>query len=143
MSNEPFIIERIYNAPIGNVWKALTDINDIRQWYFQLAEFKAEAGFEFKFNGGTEEHQYGHTCRITEVVPGKKLAYSWQYDGYEGYSVVTFELSDEGHNKTRLTLTHEGLETFPANNPDFAKSNFEMGWTDITGRSLKAFVEKD
>lgn len=139
--NTPFIIERTYNAPIEKVWKAITDKEDMKQWYFDLEEFKAEPGFEFRFYGGTPEKQYLHLCKVTEVIPGKKLTYSWRYDGYEGNSFVTFELFDEG-DKTRLKLTHAGLETFPSGNPDFAKENFIAGWTDLIGRLLKDFVEK-
>ncbi len=60
---------------------------------------------------------------------------------YQGNSTVTFELFEEG-DKTRLKLTHEGLETFPEHKKDFAKESFTEGWTYITGTSLKAFVEK-
>jgi uncharacterized protein YndB with AHSA1/START domain len=142
MNNEPFIIERTYNAPVITVWKAITDKNEMKQWYFDLAEFRPEVGFEFKFTGGpSPEKQYLHLCKITEVIPGRKLTHSWRYDGYEGNSFVTFELFDEG-DKTRLKLTHAGLETFPKENPDLAKHNFVAGWTDIIGRSLKEFVEK-
>ena len=56
-------------------------------------------------------------------------------------SFITFELFEEGKT-TRLKLTHEGLETFPQNNPDFAKDNFEQGWAYIVGTSLKGFLEK-
>jgi hypothetical protein len=45
-------------------------------------------------------------------------------------------------NKTRVRLTHEGLESFSANGPDFVKENFQQGWTDIIGISLKEIVEK-
>ena len=142
MSTEPFIIERTYAAPVEKIWKAITDKNEMKQWYFDLAEFKAEVGFEFHFTGGpSPERQYVHRCKITEVVPGKKLTYSWRYDGYKGNSFVTFELFGEGKN-TRVKLTHAGLETFPNENPDFAKHNFVAGWTDIIGRSLKEYVEK-
>jgi uncharacterized protein YndB with AHSA1/START domain len=142
MNNEPFVIERTYNAPAEKVWKAISDKNEMKQWYFDLAEFKAEVGFEFHFTGGpSPERQYVHHCKITEVVPGKKLTYSWRYDGYKGNSFVTFELFGEGKN-TRVKLTHAGLETFPNENPDFAKHNFVAGWTDIIGRSLKEYVEK-
>jgi len=141
MKNEPIIIERTFNAPADKVWKALTNINEIRQWYFKLADFKAEKGFEFEFEGGPDDRKYLHKCRITEVVPGKKLQYSWRYEGYEGNSFVTFELIPDGE-KTRLKLTHEGLETFPMNNADFDKKNFVQGWTQIVGTSLKDFVEK-
>ncbi len=119
----------------------MTDKDQMKQWYFDIAEFKPEVGFEFQFEGGNEDKCYLHLCKITEVAADKKLTYSWRYDGYEGNSFVTFELFAEG-DKTRLKLTHEGLETFPLSNPDFAKENFVAGWTDIIGSSLKEFVEK-
>lgn len=140
-NNSPFIIERTFNAPVEKVWSAITDKNEMKEWYFDLEEFKAEEGFEFQFTGGTETNQYLHLCKVTEMIPQQKLTYSWRYDGYEGNSFVTFELFPE-EEKTRLKLTHEGLETFPSTNPDLAKQNFEAGWTDIIGNSLKNYLEK-
>ena len=141
MNTNPIAIENIYNAPLEKVWKAITDKNEMKQWYFDLAEFKPEVGFEFQFYGqGKEGEQYLHLCKITEVIEGKKLTHSWRYDGYEGNSFVTFELFDE-NGKTRLKLTHAGLETFPATNA-FAKENFVEGWTAITGTMLKDYLEK-
>src|SRR5688500_829885 len=141
MNNEPFVIERVYNAPVERVWKAITDPNDMKQWYFDIPGFKAETGFEFQFEGGAEDRTYTHLCKITEVVPRKKLTYSWRYKGYEGNSFVTFELFPEG-DKTRVKLTHAGVETYPANQPEFGKKNFEAGWNDIIGNLLNDFVEK-
>lgn len=138
--NEPFVIERLLKAPAQKVWKAITNKDQMKEWYFDLAEFEPVVGFEFSFEGGKEERRYLHLCKITEVVPGKKLSYTWRYDGYEGESMVTFELFPEGES-TRLKLTHKGLETFPADNPDFAKHNFEEGWNFIIGKSIKEFVE--
>src|SRR5919112_493161 len=112
INNEPFEIERTYNAPVEKVWKAITDREQMKQWYFDIADFKAEEGFEFQFTGGNEEKTFLHLCKIMEVVPLKKLKHSWRYEGYEGNSFVTWELFDEG-NSTRVKLTHEGLETFP------------------------------
>lgn len=141
MEQQPFVIERIYNAPVEKVWKALTDKNQMKEWYFDLKEFTPEVGFEFTFYGqGHKGEQYLHLCKITDVVPLKKLQYTWRYDKYEGNSTVTFELFKEGV-QTRLKLTHEGLDSFPASNPDFAKESFTEGWTFITGTALKEFVE--
>lgn len=141
MNTEPFIIERTYNAPVDKVWKALTDKDEMKKWYFDLAEFKPEVGFEFRFYGqGHKGEQYLHLCKITEVVTQKKLAYSWRYDGLEGNSTVSFELFAEG-DTTRVKLTHEGLETFPQNDADFARESFTEGWTYIIGKGLKKFVE--
>ena len=97
--NDPFVIERIYNAPMEKVWKAMTDKYEMKQWYFDLAEFNPVAGFEFRFMGGAEgKKQYLHICKITEVIPNKKLTYSWKYDGYGGISYVTYELFSEGND---------------------------------------------
>lgn len=138
---EPFVIERSFNAPVEQVWKAITDKEQMKQWYFDINAFKPEVGFEFNFIGQDECVQYMHLCRITEVVPLKKLSYTWHYKGYEGSSTVTFELFQEG-NTTRLKLTHEGLETFPANNSSFTKESFASGWTAIIGTSLSIFLKK-
>jgi len=142
MKTEPLVIERTYPVPAEKVWKALTDKNEMKQWYFDLEEFKPEVGFEFQFKSGpSPDNLFLHICKVTEVVVNKKLTYSWRYDGYEGISFVTFDLFEEGKN-TRLRLTHAGLETFPADKPDFAKKNFEAGWTSLLGTSLKEYLEK-
>ena len=140
-TQQPLVIERSYNAPVEKVWKAITDKSQMKQWYFDLDDFKPEVGFEFRFDGGSDDKIYHHICKIVEVVPNKKLKYSWSYEGFEGMSYVTFELFDEGKT-TKVKLTHEGLETFPQNNPDFAKESFMQGWTYILGTSLKNFLEK-
>lgn len=141
MNNEPFVIERTYNAPVEKVWEAITNKDQMKQWYFDIATFKPEVGFEFTFDGGSEEKTYTHLCKILEVIPNKKLSYSWRYKDFEGNSVVTLELFAEG-DKTRLKLTHEGLETFAQDKKDFAKESFAEGWTYILGTSLKNFLEK-
>ena len=138
---EAVVIERTFAAPVARVWKALTDVGEIKQWYFDLKEFKPEVGFEFEFIVEHEGMKYHHLCKITEVIPQRKLAYTWRYKGHEGNSLVTFELFADG-NKTQLKLTHEGLETFPKT-PSFARKNFMEGWTQIIGSSLKEFVESD
>jgi len=138
---EPIVMERTFTAPVARVWKALTDVGQMKGWYFDLTEFKPEVGFEFEFTVEHKGMNYHHLCKITEVIPQKKLAYTWRYKGHEGNSLVTFELSADG-DKTRLKLTHEGLETFPKT-PSFARENFMQGWTQIIGSSLKDFVESN
>jgi uncharacterized protein YndB with AHSA1/START domain len=143
MKPQTFIIERTFNAPVSTVWKAITQKELMKEWYFDLAEFKPEVGFKFQFKGGpSPERQYLHLCEITEVIPEKKLKHTWRYDGYEGNTFVTFELFAEG-DKTKLVLTHEGFETFPADNLDFAMSNFAEGWTYIINTSLENFLSKN
>ena len=137
--DEPLVVERTLNAPVALVWKALTDKEDIKQWSFDLREFAPVVGFEFQFDVEHEGFRYCHRCKVTEAIPNRRLAYTWRYEGHAGDSLVTFDLFAEG-SKTRVKLTHEGLETFPKL-PAFAKANFLGGWTQIVGSSLKDFVE--
>lgn len=142
MENNPLVKEITVNAPVSKVWKAITDKNEMKEWYFDLKEFKPEVGFEFRFMGGpSEDRQYLHICEITEVEENKKLEYSWRYDGYPGKSFVTFELFEEGE-RTRVKLTHSVLESFGTDNRDFAKENFDAGWEAIIRTSLKNYLEK-
>jgi uncharacterized protein YndB with AHSA1/START domain len=140
MNNEPFVIERVFLADAPTIWRAISDAKAMKEWYFDIPEFKPEPGLEFKFTGGPDDRPYVHLCKVTEVETGRKLTYSWRYEGYEGISYVSFELFPEGES-TRLRLTHSGLETFPASNPDLAKENFAAGWTEIIGTSLGAYLE--
>ncbi len=135
----PLVLERVYSAPVERVWKALTDKKEMKKWYFDLPAFKPEVGTEFEFTASKDDVKYRHLCKVTEVVPDRKITYSWRYDGYEGISFVTFELFRES-GKTRLKLTHAGLETFPKSNPDLAPENFQNGWTFILGESLKKYL---
>lgn len=141
MSNKSVIIERVFNAEIELVWKALTEKELMKQWYIDVEEFKTVVGFKFEFWAGEEGgKQWKHLCEITEVVPEKKLTYSWKYDGYSGMSYVTFELF-EAENGTRLKLTHIGIDSFPDDVPELAAHNFIKGWNQLVNVSLKEFLE--
>jgi uncharacterized protein YndB with AHSA1/START domain len=84
-------------------------------------------------------NSYHHLCKVTEVVPQKKIAYTWRYKGQPGDSLVTFELFNE-KEKTRVRVIHTGIDTFP-DTPAYARKNFETGWTTLIGGELKKFVE--
>ena len=127
MKAEQVIVERTFSVPAAKVWSAITDINELRNWYFQLEDFKAKVGFKFDFMGGPEDgKQYLHLCEVTEVIEGKKIAYSWRYDNYPGNSLVCWELIDKGE-ETLLRITHTGLETFAGIGAEFEQSSFNEG----------------
>lgn len=138
MENKPLIIEQEFNAPIALVWRAITEKELMKKWYFDISNFKPEVGSKFHFEGGEKGKRYVHLCEVLEVIPYKKLKYSWKYEGYIGLSFVTFELSSVGE-KTKVKLIHEGLETFT--NPDFIRDNFVGGWKYLIHESLKEFLE--
>ena len=141
-NDRDLIISRLINAPIEKVWQAITSKEEMDKWYFKIDSFKPEVDFTFQFTGeGAKGDKYIHHCEIKEVLPMKKLSYSWRYEGIPGDSLVTFELTHEG-NKTKLKLTHAGLESFITDSPDFAEGSFAKGWTYLIGKSLPEYLEK-
>ena len=133
--------EYLYKAAPSIVWKAITVKDEMKLWYFDLEEFIPEVGFEFSFWGGTEQRKYLHNCRITEVIKGEKLCYTWSYDGIPGETILCFEI-EPAEKGTKLKLTHSGFETFPRDNADLDPKNFDEGWTYILGTLLKNYLEK-
>src|SRR5437773_12344575 len=95
-ATEAVVIERTFNAPVARVWKALTDADEMRAWYFDLKEFKLEVGFEFEFTAEDEGARNNHLCKITEVIRQQKIAYTCRYAGEEGDSLIRFELLADG-----------------------------------------------
>jgi len=142
MNKAPIIIEISFQVSVSKVWQAISDPHQMKQWYFDVENFKPIPGIKFVFQGGDEHKVYAHYCEVKEAIPFKKLSYSWSYDHHQTDTLVTFELTAESENRTRLKLIHEGLDNLPADNKDFARENFADGWTHIIGIALKEFLEK-
>jgi len=131
--------EQVYAAPLEWVWRALTNMEEMRIWYFpQLEEFEPIVGFEFVF--ADDNSPYQKSWRVTQVETGRVLAHTWDYKSFPGSSLVTFELFEEGI-RTRLKVSHTGLSTFP-DDPHFARTRFESGWQTLLGRNLKDHLAK-
>ena len=136
--NNPLIKEFEYNAPVEKVWQALTDTDKMRQWYFpQLQKFEPVVGYKFQFNDNDAEYQKEWV--VTRVEDKKTLAHSWAYKGYPGSSEVIFNLSAQ-QNKTKLTITQTGLESFP-HDAHFKRDRFEWGWDNLLGKNLRHLLE--
>ena len=142
-NSKPLVIEETYDAPVEKVWNAITSYDEMKQWYFEEMEsFKPETGFTTRFNIHNNGNDYFHIWKVTEVVPMKKIVYRWTYRDYEGDSYVSWELSTE-NNKTKLKLSHSGLDTFPKDNPDFRRESFVGGWTYFLSNRLKDYLDKE
>jgi len=136
----PIVLEETFSAPIDRVWKAIVDPGQMRQWFFHaMTDFAPEVGFVTKFNVHVEDRDYLHLWKVTHVTPGKRITYSWRYGGYPGESSVTWDLSETAEG-TKLRLVHEGIETFPQDNPIFSREAGQAGWTYFVSRSLAEFL---
>jgi len=141
-NEEPIIVEQTFNTSVDAVWNAITGIDQMRKWYFEsISSFKPEVGFETQFNINSQDNNFLHKWKVTEVVPLKMLAYNWKYEGISGDSFVKFELFEE-NKLTTLRLTHQVLEDFPDDIPEFSRESGVEGWTFFIRKSLKEFLER-
>ncbi len=139
----PIVMDLLLKAKHNTVWKALTHLPSMRQWYFsQLKSFKAEMGFTTIFLVDSDQGSFTHQWVITELIPEERIAYTWEFAEYTGKSITVFELIKEG-DKTRLKFKAEVLESFPSNIPAFKRESALQAWKYFLEERLKPFVETE
>ena len=141
VNDDPIIIEQFFNSPIDSVWNAISNVEEMRKWFFDnVPEFKPEVGFKTQFNVKSEDRNFLHSWKVIEVIPNNLLKYNWSYEDYDGDSNVIFELTEE-NNRTKLKLSHEILEDFPEDIPEFKRESCIGGWTYFINNRLKEYLE--
>jgi len=141
INDEPIVVEQTFNSSLSDVWNAITELDQMHKWYFDnIPAFKAEVGFETEFIIENEGRVFPHKWKITEVVPLKKIAYSWNFEGYSGSSISEFELFKE-KDLVKLRLTVIVLEDFPENIPEFKRESCIGGWNYFINQRLKEYLE--
>lgn len=139
--SHPIIIEQKVNAPAEKVWKALTDKNEMKIWYFDIADFIPQEGTVFNFYEPGDEKIYHHQAKILEIIPEKKLKHTWFYPEFSDQeTIVTWELYPDGEN-TLIRLIHENINGFNDLGENFSEKAFTEGWTQIIEESLKKYLE--
>lgn len=140
MSN-PIITEQKINAPAEKVWKALTDKEEMKVWYFDITDFELEAGKIFNFYEPGEEKKYHHQAEILEIFPNEKFIYSWAYPDFsDKKTTVIWELQPDGSG-TWVRLIHNDIEHFSDLGEHFSREAFTDGWNGIILQSLKPYLE--
>ena len=140
--DEPVIVEQVFGKPVSVVWNSITNVDMMKQWYFDnIPSFKPESGFKTQFNVVSEGRHFLHMWEITDVVPLKKIAYSWKFKEYVGEGLVVFELSAH-NNSTKLKLTNSVLESFPDDIPEFTRESCVGGWEYFIQNRLKEYLDK-
>jgi uncharacterized protein YndB with AHSA1/START domain len=139
-TDEPIIVEQLFNSSIESVWNSITEIGQMRQWYFEnIPAFKPEVGFETQFNVQSNDRNFLHQWKVTEVQPLKMIKYSWVFKDYPGKSTANFELFKQ-NNLTKLRLTVDVLEDFPEDIPEFKRESCIAGWDYFINNRLKVFL---
>lgn len=139
---KPIILEETFDVSIEKLWKALSILEEMKQWYFpNIPSFETIKGFETRFDVHSDERTFPHHWKVTEVIPMKLLAYEWQFDGYPGTGVSTFELS-ESVGGSKLNFKFDVLERFPNDIPEFKRESGVAGWDYFLRGRLKEYLKK-
>src|SRR5262245_42312302 len=94
-------IETIYAHPPQHVWMALTDSDAMAEW-LMANDFQPRLGHRFQFRTKPAPGFNGIVqCEVTELVPLRRLAYSWKGGGINTVVSWTLEPVPEG---TRVVL---------------------------------------
>jgi uncharacterized protein YndB with AHSA1/START domain/ADP-ribose pyrophosphatase YjhB (NUDIX family) len=141
---EPIIKRISIDAPISKVWIALTDPAILGKWITMPNNISPVVGNEFTFEAESRD-EWGNwdrmiKCKITELIPGKKISYTWASELIKGETIVSFELNDN-KGKTELTLIHSGWENLPEN-AEMWKESHNKGWRDLLSRLGQSLSEK-
>lgn len=137
---EPVVVVQDYPCSVAQLWEAVTVVDRMRHWYFDnIPDFKAEVGFKTRFDVDTGARIFPHCWEVTDVDPGRRIAYEWRFEGYPGASVSVFDVSGDDR-RSRLTLTCLVNEDFPADVPEFTRDSCLGGWDYFIGESLKKYL---
>ena len=119
VAHDTFVIERTYDAPVAEVFRAWTDPVLKARW-FAGSEDALENGYALDFRvGGPEVNRggppgglvYTYDSEYRDIVPEERIVYTYEMhagDDRISVSVATIEFLDEG-TATRLVLTEQGV----------------------------------
>lgn len=111
MSNKKSFIEQtvVIKKPQADVFKALTDANELMRWFPTRVESDPRVGGKYKFEwefanadeNGSQEGEY------VELAADNMLSYTWKADDVP--TLVSFNLS-ESNGETTVVLEHASLQ---------------------------------
>ncbi len=137
---EAIIVKQNFQTSIESVWNAITDLEQMQQWYFPaISEFKAEVGFTTRFLIQNEGRNFTHIWKITEVIHQKQISYTWNFEEYPGQGLSTFTLTKKG-KEVELTLQNVVIDYFPEEIPEFKRESGVAGWHYLIKQNLVKFL---
>ena len=120
--------EIVIEASAPKVWEHITNPEKIAGWLMPN-DFEAKVGRKFFLEC---EHSGKQLCVVKEIVPNRKLVYTFQTKDPEADTLVTITLAQEG-KATRLTLLHTGWDALPPAEQEKA-DNYDKGWGTLLPR---------
>jgi len=135
------IVEQQFSQNCSEVWRALTQPDIMRQWYFEnIPDFQAKAGFECSFRVQSDSGTFTHRWLVNEVEEGHKLSYAWRYEEYPGSYTTSFVLNPQ-HQGCLLKLIARVEEDFPDGVPEFTREACLGGWQYFIQQRLDEYFK--
>jgi uncharacterized protein YndB with AHSA1/START domain len=119
VAHETFVIERTYNAPVAQVFRAWADPILKARWFAGSADALG-AGYELDFRvGGREVNRggppggpvYKYESQFRDIVPEQRIVYTyemWADETRISVSVATAQFHSQD-STTQLNLTEQGV----------------------------------
>ncbi len=127
-------------APIGDVWKAVTTPAQIKRWFFGVdTETDWKVGSPLVHRGEYQGKPYVDKGEILEFKPPRRLVHthwsegSGEPDRADAYQIVQWDLAEQGMG-TVLTITEQNLPS------EEAAATSEQAWKGALA-SLKETLE--
>ena len=132
----------VIDAPPGIVFKAITDPAELTNWFPDHAILEPRVGGKVRFSFYKEKSEnlqrdFLQEGTIKEFIPNKKLSYTWQFKDTPEFpeTIVTWELEEIDHDKTRVILNHSGF--IGKETGKLSSAEFDNGWTYFLDRLEK------
>jgi uncharacterized protein YndB with AHSA1/START domain len=133
-------LTRTYPHPRAKVWRAITEPPLMERWLMRPEGFAAVVGTRFKLVAKPQPGWRGYVdCEVLEVVPERRLRFSWVGDENRAPMTVTFSLEDDGSH-TRFRLQHVGFEGLSG--WFLAKLMMGPGWKKMLAQRLPAALDQ-
>jgi uncharacterized protein YndB with AHSA1/START domain len=136
--------EILIEAPIDVVWRAVTEPDQIKQWFSQEAEIDPKEGGEGRLSFPSGQTFY---LQIEAFEPPRRFAFRWVHpEGTKAQPdnsmMVEFTLESEAGN-TRLRVVESGFDQIDWADEKKAKyfDDHSRGWAFLLGR-LRDFAPR-
>jgi uncharacterized protein YndB with AHSA1/START domain len=130
------------HAPVNNVWRALTDPQLIKQYFFGVETFgEWKEGNTILYKGEWQGKKFESKAKVLQLEDQKLLKYSyWSNmsglpDVPQNYHIITYYLENE-EDHTALTMTEENLD-----NEEMMERSSKL-W-DMVFQNLQQLLEKE
>jgi uncharacterized protein YndB with AHSA1/START domain len=136
------VVTRIFKAPVERVYAAWTDAQQMKRWFapgdmsvpVAEADVREGGGYRVQMAGSGSDCEFHTTGGIyREVVPNRRLVFTWQWEGSELETMVTLEFRPLSDSETELTLIHEGFDS------EDTRDKHGQGWDGCLAK-LEAFL---